>query len=695
MAASMVGSLQRQGTQNTLNGLGDSSPSARQFDARGPRQPSSKGKVSTKGLESVRSSYAQSTPGSAPAGGGSGPFAKQPAYKGNNGYARARSTEVQEANRSVPLAEMESRSTEPASEQQKGKTVTYDSSTKDEPKSPKSPTSPKSNASSRSITITYQEPRFLIHPEKNCITPKWDKLIMLALVYVALWTPYEVGLMTDKAKAQIWWLKNLNYAIDMLFGFDILLQFFLMYETRTNTGYTWIKDRKKIAKHYLRGWFIIDIVSVFPFDLAASIAMGEGNSNLRLVKVIRAIRLLKLARVLRAGRILGRLQANSSMSMQYLEMVFLFIKMILAGHWMACIWGFVGVFGYDYTVPVEEQDPTTSWIASTDPQNLGGWDSHFALWSVGFQWSIQTLTSIGYGESLPVNQFEHIMNVILMMVLAMVWVRTLGTMTAYMTTLISGNLKLYETLDDLNSLMDEHGLPKDLKRNARMYFRTKVTCGTRGYFDFIREMSPFLRNKVVKFANAHWIENAYFLKPVSELHEFSAFMGELSVRFRLELYSKGEPFGEWRTFYLINNGLVAKRGKVMRRAGVFGEDVLLTCSALAEEPRAMSLIYTEVWSLSHHEFYYVLDAEEYEAERVLIRRYTVKLSVIRGLIKEAKRRKELGITTTIKEEMAQEAAANPVVVLDGSLQADILNDLCGVQDRLGKVHETLGKSLTN
>ena len=61
-----------------------------------------------------------------------------------------------------------------------------------------------------------------------------------------------------------------------------------------------------------------------------------------------------------------------------------------------------------------------------------------------------------------------------MMVLAMVWVRTLGTMTAYMTTLISGNLKLYETLDDLNSLMDEHGLPKDLKRNARMYFRTKV-----------------------------------------------------------------------------------------------------------------------------------------------------------------------------------------------------------------------------
>ena len=28
------------------------------------------------------------------------------------------------------------------------------------------------------------------------------------------------------------------------------------------------------------------------------------------------------------------------------------IKMILAGHWMACIWGFVGVLGYDYGVPV-------------------------------------------------------------------------------------------------------------------------------------------------------------------------------------------------------------------------------------------------------------------------------------------------------------------------------------------------------
>ena len=58
-------------------------------------------------------------------------------------------------------------------------------------------------------------------------------------------------------------------------------------------------------------------------------------------------------------------------------------------------------------------EPLNYWRDESSYWRTIRWDSHFALWSVGFQWSIQTLTSIGYGESLPVNQFEHIMNVMI------------------------------------------------------------------------------------------------------------------------------------------------------------------------------------------------------------------------------------------------------------------------------------------
>jgi hypothetical protein len=524
----------------------------------------------------------------------------------------------------------------------------------------------------------------MIHPERNCFTPKWDKMVMLALVYVALWTPYEIGLMHDKAKEGITWLGPLNLFIDGLFGFDIILQFFLMYPSQTSLGTVWIKDPHKIAKNYMRGWFIIDIVSVFPFDLVADIVFADSSSgDLQILKVIRAIRLLKMARVLRAGRILGRLQANSSMSMQYLEIGFVLIKMILAGHWAACIWGFVGVVGYDYTVPVEAQDPSSSWIASKDPAKLGRWDSHYDLWLAGFQWSIQTLTSIGYGDVLPVNTFEHAMNIFLMMVLAMVWIRTLGTMTAYMTTLIGQNLKLYETMDDLNSLMNEHNLAKPLKTQLRMYFRKARTTDTMRWFVCLSEMSPFLRNQAVKHANTLWINDAPFLQNAGD-----TFMGDLSLTFKMDILSMGERFGNVRTFYIINNGLVARRGRVMRRGNVFGEDVVLSCIPLCEDPSAFSLIYSEMWSLSHEDLYAVLDKEdEYEAERVMIRRYAVRRAVIRGVIREARLRRE---DPTRRFDPSLVVERPKQVCLDENLQAGIFSDLQGVQDRLGQVQETLG-----
>jgi len=326
-----------------------------------------------------------------------------------------------------------------------------------------------------------------------------------------------------------------------------------------------------------------------------------------------------------------------------------------------------------------------------NPEIIGRWDSHFALWTAGFQWSVQTLTSIGYGDVLPVNKEEHIMNVFLMMVLAMVWVRTLGTMTAYMTTLIGTNLKLYETMDELNYIMNEHNLPKPLQTQLRLYFRKARLTDTMRFFGLIGEMSPFLRNQVVKYANAMWIDDCFFLKEAGD-----AFMGDLALTFKMELLSMGERFGVLRTFYIINNGLVARRGRVMRRAGVFGEDVVLQCEELCEDPSVFSLIYTEVLKMSHYDLYEVLDHEEYGAERVMIRRWAVRIAVIRGIIQEAKRRLDSpGVNHGWMNFGSSGPASSPVMktgrpVLMEHEKADIFSDLQGVQDRLGKVHQTLG-----
>ena len=66
----------------------------------------------------------------------------------------------------------------------------------------------------------------------------------------------------------------LNF-IDWMFWADIFLNFFMAYEKEDLRVE---HDRKKIVVNYLSGWFLIDFVSVFPFDKLIQ-AMWENSNN--------------------------------------------------------------------------------------------------------------------------------------------------------------------------------------------------------------------------------------------------------------------------------------------------------------------------------------------------------------------------------------------------------------------------------
>ena len=60
---------------------------------------------------------------------------------------------------------------------------------------------------------------------------------------------------------------------------------------------SWIRERPGIAKTYLQGFLIIDIISVIPFDLLALLVPAVGN-----FKGLRLMRLMKMFRLLRGTR---------------------------------------------------------------------------------------------------------------------------------------------------------------------------------------------------------------------------------------------------------------------------------------------------------------------------------------------------------------------------------------------------------
>lgn len=99
----------------------------------------------------------------------------------------------------------------------------------------------------------------------------WDWIILLLVMYTAIFTPYVAAFLLSEEKAD---KRNRKYyddpivvidlLVDVMFIIDILINFRTTY---VNSNDEVVSHPGKIAVHYLRGWFVIDVVAAIPFDL--------------------------------------------------------------------------------------------------------------------------------------------------------------------------------------------------------------------------------------------------------------------------------------------------------------------------------------------------------------------------------------------------------------------------------------------
>jgi hypothetical protein len=102
-----------------------------------------------------------------------------------------------------------------------------------------------------------------------------------------------------------------------------------------------IAKRKDVAMNYLKGFFIIDFLSILPYD-NISTATGSGG-NLKILRVIRIARLAKLLRILRSSRIFARFENSMTINYGALKLFKFIVGTLFIAHWMACLWHLIKV----------------------------------------------------------------------------------------------------------------------------------------------------------------------------------------------------------------------------------------------------------------------------------------------------------------------------------------------------------------
>lgn len=136
----------------------------------------------------------------------------------------------------------------------------------------------------------FQKSTIVINPRSNKYR-YWEAFITLTIFLTCLLIPFQAFL--DSERLFFWFFSYLN---DVLFFLDMLLRFRVGYFSKGNL----VKDTALIRRSYLRGKFVLDLLTILPLDF---LVFGFGTH----INSLQTLSLLRLNRTLRAHRMVSLL----------------------------------------------------------------------------------------------------------------------------------------------------------------------------------------------------------------------------------------------------------------------------------------------------------------------------------------------------------------------------------------------------
>ncbi|KAF7235584.1 Potassium voltage-gated channel subfamily H member 2 [Varanus komodoensis] len=291
----------------------------------------------------------------------------------------------------------------------------------------------------------------------------WDWLILLLVIYTAIFTPYSAAFLLNDREEQAHRscgycspLSVVDLIVDIMFIIDILINFRTTY---VNSNEEVVSHPAKIAIHYFKGWFLIDMVAAIPFDL---LIFGSGSEETTTL-----IGLLKTARLLRLVRVARKLDRYSEYGAAVLFL--LMCTFALIAHWLACIWYAIG--------NMEGKD--IGWLHSLGGQigkPFNESTSHLGpsikdKYITALYFTFSSLTSVGFGNVSPNTNPEKIFSICVMLIGSLMYASIFGNVSAIIQRLYSGTARYHTQMLRVREFIRFHQIPNPLRQRLEEYFQ--------------------------------------------------------------------------------------------------------------------------------------------------------------------------------------------------------------------------------
>jgi hypothetical protein len=133
----------------------------------------------------------------------------------------------------------------------------------------------------------------------------WDLTIMMLSVWYTFMIPYRLAFISTVERwSALWVIDGSTFSIfNIIFYIDLPINFC----TAVKEGsFGEVQDNHRdIAVIYIQSWFLIDLVTCFPFETLTEESDGAEGANL--AKSFKLVRLIKTLRILRATRVIKKI----------------------------------------------------------------------------------------------------------------------------------------------------------------------------------------------------------------------------------------------------------------------------------------------------------------------------------------------------------------------------------------------------
>ncbi|OQR96467.1 Voltage-gated Ion Channel (VIC) Superfamily [Achlya hypogyna] len=195
----------------------------------------------------------------------------------------------------------------------------------------------------------------------------WDLVLAAGVIYLCWYIPFNVAL--------VWWtpseeLGSFNEFLDFVFAADIVLSF----RTAIVLYGEVVDDPKVVAEKYIKSWFLIDLVAVFPAEWLLSVNKSSTKS-VKLLKYIKLPRLLRLSQLVRRFRRFQRYEGSLT----------IFSAFIFSVHIFGCGW----ILALQPCANLAADSPNDL-HAFCDPKNA------FEAYSLGFHYALSIMACMSF-----------------------------------------------------------------------------------------------------------------------------------------------------------------------------------------------------------------------------------------------------------------------------------------------------------